>query len=285
MRIKNFTKHTYKSLDFPNFLEIQRDSYKWFWEKGLRELLDEISPIRDYGERDFELSFLDYKLDDAKYTEFTARERNASYESPLRVRTALKNTRTGEIKEQEIYLGDFPLMTKRGTFVVNGVERIVISQLIRSPGIFFTSESRIGKQLFGGKIIPNRGAWLEFETESSGFVAVRIDRKRKAPATTLLRAFGVEKEEDIKKLVQKFNIEDYLNGVYGLADRSANSKLQRGRELIENEDFQAEKTLMIGDTLHDLEVGQDLGFDVLLVSEGFQCEDMLKESHHQVLFR
>jgi len=211
MRIKNFTKHTYKSLDFPNFLEIQRASYKWFWEKGLRELLDEISPIKDYGERDFELSFLDYKLDDAKYTEFTARERNTSYECPLRVRTALKNKRTGEVKEQEVYLGDFPLMTKRGTFVVNGVERIVISQLIRSPGIFFTSEWRVGKQFFGGKIIPNRGAWLEFDTDSQGVVGVKIDRRRRVAATTLLRALGVESDADIRKFFKDVDTDPNLS--------------------------------------------------------------------------
>lgn len=199
MRTKSFTKHTYKPLDFPNFLEIQRDSYEWFWGKGLRELFDEISPIKDYGEKDFELFFGDYKLDDAKYTEFTARERNTSYESPLRVRTSLKSKRTGETKEQEVYLGDFPLMTKRGTFVVNGVERIVISQLIRSPGIFFTSEWHVGKQCFGGKIIPNRGAWLEFDTDSAGVIGVKIDRRRRVPATTLLRAFGAESDAAIRK--------------------------------------------------------------------------------------
>ena len=146
MKTKNFTKHSYNALDFPNFLETQRVSYRWFWEKGLRELLDEISPITDYGEKDFELWFQDYKLDEPKYAEFTARERNTSYEAALRVKTTLLNKSTGEAKEQEVYLGDFPLMTKRGTYVVNGVERIVISQLVRSPGAFFTSAWHVGKQ-------------------------------------------------------------------------------------------------------------------------------------------
>ncbi len=200
MRTKNFTKHSYRTLDFPNFLAIQRESYQWFWEKGLRELFDEISPTKDYNEKEFELRFLDYKLDEPKYTEITARDRNASYEAALRVKIALLNKRTGEIKEQEVYLGDFPMMTVRGTFIVNGVERIVISQLIRSPGAFFTSIWYGGKQFFGAKVIPNRGAWLEFDTDNSGVIGVKIDRKRRVPATTLIRAFGVEKDEEIRKL-------------------------------------------------------------------------------------
>ena len=205
MLTKNFTKHSYKALAFPNFLEIQRNSYNWFWDKGLRELFDEISPIKDYGEKEFDLKFLDYKLDEPKYTETSARERNASYEAALRVRMSLVSKRTGESKEQEVYLGDFPLMTRRGTFIVNGVERIVISQLIRSPGAFFTSTWYGGHQLFGAKIIPNRGAWLEFDTDNAGVIGVKIDRKRRVPATTLLRAFGVEKDEDIRKIFKKID--------------------------------------------------------------------------------
>jgi len=205
MLTKNFTKHSYKALRFPNFLEIQRNSYNWFWDKGLRELFDEISPIKDYGEKEFDLKFQDYKLDEPKYTETSARERNASYEAALRVRMSLVSKRTGESKEQEVYLGDFPLMTHRGTFIVNGVERIVISQLIRSPGAFFTSTWYGGHQLFGAKIIPNRGAWLEFDTDNAGVIGVKIDRKRRVPATTLLRAFGVEKDEDIRKIFKKID--------------------------------------------------------------------------------
>ncbi|OGH70191.1 MAG: DNA-directed RNA polymerase subunit beta, partial [Candidatus Magasanikbacteria bacterium RIFCSPHIGHO2_01_FULL_47_8] len=162
-------------------------------------------PVKDFGEKDFELTFMDYKLDEPKYTEFGARERNASYESALRVRTRLLNKSTGEMKEQEVYLGDFPIMTKRGTFIVNGVERIVISQLIRSAGAFFTSTWYGGKQLFGAKIIPNRGAWLEFDTDSSGVIGVKIDRRRRMPVSMLLRALGVEKNEDIKKLFKKID--------------------------------------------------------------------------------
>jgi DNA-directed RNA polymerase subunit beta len=192
---KNFSRHSYEELALPNLLEVQHASYGWFWNTGLRTLLDEISPITDYSGKDLELSFGEYHLEEPKYTEVTARRQNASYEAALRVIARLENKKTGEIKEQEIYLGDFPLMTQRGTFIMNGVERVMISQLIRSPGAFFTSNTSRGLQLFGAKIIPNRGAWLEFETDYSGAIYVKIDRKRKVPATTLLRAFGMEEKE------------------------------------------------------------------------------------------
>ncbi|MBI2463221.1 MAG: DNA-directed RNA polymerase subunit beta [Candidatus Spechtbacteria bacterium] len=205
-RVKSFSHHTYREMPLPNLLEIQRQSYDWFWKEGLQELFDEISPIRDYGEKDLELWFGEYHLDDFKYTELTAREHNASYEAPLRVRLKLHNKRTGEIKEQEVYLGEFPLMTTRGTFMVNGVERVIVSQLIRSPGAFFTSQNWHGIQLFGSKIIPNRGAWLEFETDPAGFLAVKIDRRRKVPVSMLLRAMsGVLSRETGKKEKGKEN--------------------------------------------------------------------------------
>lgn len=166
----------------------------------MKELLKEVSPVEDWTGKELQLRFVDFKLEDPKYTERIAREKNITHEAPLRVKISLTHKRTGHVEEQEVYLADFPLMTKRGTFVVNGVERVVISQLIRSPGVFFTiSRSSRYKRLFGAKIIPSRGAWLEFETEASGVISVRIDRKRKVPATALLRAFGMGKDEDIKK--------------------------------------------------------------------------------------
>ncbi|MEX2008053.1 MAG: DNA-directed RNA polymerase subunit beta [Candidatus Spechtbacterales bacterium] len=192
---KNFSHQSYKEKELPNLLEVQRSSYDWFWDVGLRSLLDEISPITDYSGKELELSFGEYHLEDPKYSESTARRQNASYEAALRVTMRLHNKKTGEMKEQEIYLGDFPLMTTRGTFIMNGVERVMISQLIRSPGAFFTSAVSRGIKVFGAKIIPNRGAWLEFETEYSGAIYVKIDRKRKVPATTLLRAFGLNEKE------------------------------------------------------------------------------------------
>ncbi len=181
----------------PNLIEAQLDSYSWFWEKGLRQLFDEFSPMEDYSGKELELWLLDYKLELPKTDPWQAKSRNASHEAALRIVTRLVNKRTGEVKEQEVFLGDFPLMTMHGTFIVNGVERVVIGQLIRSPGVFFTRSRVRGRNLFGAKVIPNRGAWLEFETDWQGVINVKIDRKRKIPATALLRVFGFEKDEDI----------------------------------------------------------------------------------------
>ncbi|MFH1894867.1 MAG: DNA-directed RNA polymerase subunit beta [Patescibacteria group bacterium] len=197
---KNFGKAKV-FLPLPYLLSLEKESWQWFWKKGLKELFQEVSPIRDYTGKELELWFLDYKLDEPKYkTDLEARLNNDSYEVALRVRTRLVNLKSKEIKEQEIFLTDFPIMTERGTFVVNGVERVAISQLIRSPGVFITAQPIAGKNHFGAKIIPNRGAWLEIETESSGFLGVKIDRKRKVAATTILRAFGIEDDAKIKEL-------------------------------------------------------------------------------------
>jgi len=202
LKIKNFTKAKV-SLNLPYLVSVEKESWRLFWERDLKELFQEVSPIKDYTGKELELWFLDYKLDAAKYkTDLEAKKNNDSFEAALRVRTKLVNLKTKEIKEQEVYLADFPLMTDRGTFIVNGVERVVISQLIRSPGAFFTMQRSGGKNCFGAKIIPNRGAWLELETESSGAIGVKIDRRRKVMATTLLRAFGFEKDESIKEAFQ-----------------------------------------------------------------------------------
>ncbi|MDO8557456.1 MAG: DNA-directed RNA polymerase subunit beta [Candidatus Jorgensenbacteria bacterium] len=192
---------SYKGPKFPSLdlIEIQRASYEWFIKKGLRELFDEISPIKDHTGKEMELSFMDYKFDPPKYTEEQTKEKDQTYEAALRVDLRLTDKRTKQAKTQEVYLGDFPMMTKRGTFIVNGVERVVISQLMRSPGAYFTANVFRGRKLFGAKVIPNRGAWLEIETESDGFIGVKIDRKRKAPITQLLRVFGLTEHEDIIK--------------------------------------------------------------------------------------
>ncbi|MGB9743393.1 MAG: DNA-directed RNA polymerase subunit beta [Minisyncoccales bacterium] len=202
MEIKNFGK-TQFSLPLPYLVSIQKDNWRLFWERDLKELLQEVSPIRDYTGKELELWFLDYKLDEPKYkTDLEAKQNNDSYEASLKVKTRLVNLKTKETKEQEVFFTDFPLMTDRGTFIVNGVERVVISQLVRSPGVFFTRERIAGRDCFGAKIIPNRGSWLEFGTESNGVISVKIDRKRKIMSTTLLRAFGFEKDEAIKELFQ-----------------------------------------------------------------------------------
>ena len=200
-KIKNFSRSKI-SLELPYLISIQKENWQRFLENDLKDLFAEISPIKDYTGKELELWFLDYKLDPPKYkSDLEAKENNDSYEAALRVRLKLVNLKTKEIKEQEIFLTDFPLMTDRGTFIVNGVERVVISQLIRSPGAFFTSQDIAGKNYFGAKIIPNRGAWLEFETESTGTIWVKIDRKRKVAATTLLRVFGIDTDE---KILERF---------------------------------------------------------------------------------
>ncbi|PIS17562.1 MAG: DNA-directed RNA polymerase subunit beta [Candidatus Nealsonbacteria bacterium CG09_land_8_20_14_0_10_42_14] len=201
MKIKNFS-HSKVSFPLPYLLKVQHDAWQTFWQKDLKELFAEMSPIRDYTGKELELWFLDYKLDESKYqNDLAAKVNNDSFEASLRVKTKLVNLKTKEIKKQEVFLTDFPLMTERGTFICNGIERVAICQLIRSPGAFFTAKVAGGKSYFGAKIIPNRGAWLEFESESSGFIGVKIDRKRKVAATTILRAFGIEKDEEIKKLL------------------------------------------------------------------------------------
>src|SRR3989344_4249425 len=195
-----FSKFSRSALPLADLLAVQFDSWRWFWEKGIQELFEELSPITDYSAKEFELTFGDFRLDPPRFNEFESRAHNASYESTLRIKTRLLNKRTKEVKEQEVYLGEFPLIAPRGTFMVNGVERVIIPQLIRSPGVFFTREKLRGSNLFGAKIIPNRGAWLEFETDASGMIGVKIDRRRKAPITTLLRAFGINESEMQKTL-------------------------------------------------------------------------------------
>jgi DNA-directed RNA polymerase subunit beta len=179
------------SFKLPNLVSHQTTSFQWFVEEGLGELFSEISPIEDYTGTKLSISFKDYHFEEPKMSEREARENNVSFEAPLKAKLELTNKITGEVKEQEIYLGDYPWMTKRGTFVINGAERVVVSQLIRSAGVFFTSSAHGTHNLYGAKVIPGRGAWLEFETAANGALYVKIDRKRKIPVTTLLKALGM----------------------------------------------------------------------------------------------
>jgi DNA-directed RNA polymerase subunit beta len=195
---KTFSGYSEGVVEPDHLLQTKLDSYKWFVEEGLGELFKEISPIVDYA-GNLELHFLDHYLDTPKHSEETARDRNATFEAPVRSAVRLVNKKTGEVKEQEVYLGEFPVMTDRATFVINGVERVVVSQLIRSPGVFFNSNFNKGRNWYGGKIIPNRGAWLELETAADGAIYVRIDRKRKVAVTSLLRAMGMTSDEELKK--------------------------------------------------------------------------------------
>ena len=197
-----------QAVPMPDLIEVQKNSYDWFLREGLGELFDEISPITDFIGRDLELNFKDYYLDEPKFSEEESRKKNTTYEAPLRVKVELNNKRDKSREEQEVFLGDFPLMTQNGTFIINGIERVVISQLIRSSGVIFNSNYIKGKKYYGAKVIPNRGAWLEMETDVNKVVWVRIDRKRKIAITSLLRAFGYESDEEIKKLFEDI---DYLS--------------------------------------------------------------------------
>ncbi len=181
----------------PDLIEVQKHSYDWFLREGLSELFTEVSPIIDISDKGLELYFDDYYLDEPKFDEVTSKEKNVTYEAPLRVKVTLKNTKTKKKETQEIFLCDFPIMTERGTFIINGIERVIVSQIIRSAGVFFTSNfvRERNRVFYGAKIIPNRGAWLEFETDSNNVIWVKIDRKRKVAATSLLQAFGMTQAE------------------------------------------------------------------------------------------
>ena len=190
----------------PDLIEIQKKSYQWFLEEGLKDLFEEISPVTDFIGRDLELYLEDYYLDEPKFDEVESRAKNVTYEAPLRVKAKLTNKRTEQMNSQEVFLGDFPLMTKNGTFIVNGIERVVVSQLIRSAGVIFTSEYVKGRKHYGAKIIPNRGAWLEIETDTNKVIWVRIDRKRKVAVTSLLRAFGYASDEEIIEMFKDVDV-------------------------------------------------------------------------------
>ena len=188
------------ALPLPNLIAHQKDSWRWFVEEGLSEIFSEINPIDDYTGQKLSLKFGKYYFGEPKNTDQFAKENNLTFEAPLHATVELTNKTTGVVEEQEIYLGEYPWMTDRGTFVINGTERVVVSQLIRSAGVFFTAETVAGRNYYGAKIIPGRGAWMEFETASNGTIYVKIDRRRKIPATTLLRALGYPKTSEIKEL-------------------------------------------------------------------------------------
>jgi len=207
-------------LDIPNLIDLQTNSFVAFvgpeWIPGaaplpkgtktfLAELLEEISPIRDFTGKRLELAFLDYEFKDAKVSEDDARAKDLTYARPLMVNAELKVLETGEIRRQQIYMGDFPWMTTQGTFIINGAERVVVSQLVRSPGVFYTDtvDPVSGRALWSAKVIPNRGAWLEFETSGKDQLYVKVDRKRKVAATTLLRAVGYETNDEIAGLFSR----------------------------------------------------------------------------------
>jgi len=206
----NFTNYkAYTSpkgiIPLPNFNALQLSSYKWFLNEGLKDLFNEVSPVEDLAGKNLELHFVDYYIEEPKVDKTTAHQIDATYEAGLRVKLRLINKETGEIKEQEVFLGDIPLMTDSGTFVINGVERVVVSQLVRSAGVLFTRTEGLINGQYGAKIIPERGAWLELETNNKGIISVKIDRKRKTYLTTLLRAFGLSTDQKIKDIFKDVN--------------------------------------------------------------------------------
>jgi DNA-directed RNA polymerase subunit beta len=214
-------------IEIPNLIQIQRASYRWFLEDGLREAFEDISPINDYS-GDMSLEFVDFRLEaeKAKYTINECKANGATYSAPMRVKVRLINNKTEEIKEQEIFMGDFPLMTENGTFIINGAERVIVSQLTRSPGVYYGMDrDKVGKQLINGTMIPLRGAWLEFETDSNDIFWVRIDRTRKLPITTFLRAMGLGTNEEIidlfgeeKRILHSFEKDNATNHEEGLIE-------------------------------------------------------------------
>src|SRR5215210_5792947 len=189
-------------LPIPNLIELQLDSFNWFLDNGLRELFDEISPIQDFTGRVMELRFKEYEFEAPKYSEQECRTKDLTFSKPLYVNVELLIKETGEIQRQRVYMGDYPWMTDQGTFVINGAERVVVSQLVRSPGVYYSEaeDPTSGRMLYSAKVIPNRGAWLEFETNNKDQLWVKVDRKRKIAATTLLRAVGYEQNDEITAL-------------------------------------------------------------------------------------
>ena len=200
-RVRRSYSRIKEVLDLPNLIEVQTDSYKWFLDEGLREMFDDIMPIEDFQGK-LSLEFVDYQLLEPKYTVEEARQHDANYSAPLHITLRLINHETGEIKSQDVFFGDFPLMTKQGTFIINGAERVIVSQLVRSPGVYFNSElDKNGRTNYGTTVIPNRGAWLEYETDAKNVAYVRIDRTRKIPLTELIRALGYGSDNEIVEIL------------------------------------------------------------------------------------
>src|SRR3989344_3504437 len=199
MQEKHFSQYQIKTIPVPNLIKVQTDSYNWFLKQGFIDLLDDFSPIEDYSGENLRLTFIDYKVEKLERSEEECRERNLTYDVSIRLKIRLENINTKKVAEQEVYFGHLPLITNKGTFIINGIERIVVSQLLRSPGVYFNEKYKKGYSIFGAEIIPARGAWIEFETTEEGVIYTKIDRRRKIPATAFLRSLGLSKDEDIIK--------------------------------------------------------------------------------------
>ncbi|PZR80524.1 MAG: DNA-directed RNA polymerase subunit beta, partial [Candidatus Aeolococcus gillhamiae] len=229
------TRHNYGKitdrLEVGNLIQTQLDSFRWFCTEGLRELFDEINPITDYTGKNYELRFLDYEFGAPKFDEEECRQRDMTFSAPLRINTRLHiktGENAGEIKEAEVFMGDFAMMTTEGTFIVNGTERVVVSQLVRSPGVYFTAaEDRTsGRLLYSAKLIPNRGAWLEIETSGKDVLTVKIDRKRKVPVTTLVRALGYASNDDIKSFFAEQDVDPEHQYIAATLDKDPTTSVE-----------------------------------------------------------
>lgn len=228
---KFFSLQHDKDVPLPPLMEVQLMSYKWFLEEGLRELLDEISPISDFSGKKLELHFLEHSIGEPKYQPDEVKSKNLTFEAPLKVHVQLVNKETGEIKEQDVFLGSIPLMTGRGTFIINGIERVVVSQIVRSPGVFFSANGA-APGMHSAKIIPKRGAWLEIETDKKGIITVKIDRKRKIPITALLRVFGYEKDKDILNIFKDVIIDIEHDYILNTLDKDPSKTLDEAYQSI-----------------------------------------------------
>ena len=223
-----------EALEMPNLIEVQKKSFQWFLDEGLQEVLRDVSPIVDYS-GNLSIEFVSYTLDfmNPRYPVEECKDRDVTYDAPLRVEVRLTNKQTGEVKQSEIFMGNFPLMTENGTFVINGAERVIVSQLVRSPGIYYDSAvDKTGKRSYTATVIPYRGAWLEYETDSQDVFYVKIDKTRKIPITVLIRALGEETDEDIRRL---FGEEEILAATFGkdeCAALAAENKTTLGEEAL-----------------------------------------------------
>src|SRR5258708_2245199 len=224
-------RHSYgripEMLTVGDLIQTQLNSFEWFRGEGLKGVCDEINPITDYTGKNYELRFVDYSFGEPKFDKEECRARDMTYSAPLRINTRLTIKETGEIKETEVFMGDFAIMTEEGTFIVNGTERVVVSQLVRSPGIYFTAaDDRVsGRTLYAAKLIPNRGAWLEIETSNKDVLTVKIDRKRKIPVTSLVRALGYETNEEILGLFADVDIDPDHHYIPSSIDRDPSTNI------------------------------------------------------------
>ena len=225
-----FTENDLDSHPLPNLIENQIQSFEWFISEGLKELLDEINPISDFSGKKLEIQFTSHEMGEPKYDPKTCRRKNLTYEAPLKVHVQLINKETGEIKEQDVFLGSIPLMTDKATFIVNGIERVVVTQIVRSPGVFFSQT--MNSPYYGAKIIPKRGAWLEIETDKKGVLSVKVDRKRKIPVTSLLRVMGWETDEDIIKTFAGEIADDKENFILNTLEKDPAKTVDQAYQLI-----------------------------------------------------